>query len=347
MNKVKLYFILPLLSMVLFSCNKDDKSAANIPLKEYAVQYPLDIEAIETYLKTHSFEVVDVDGRVDVKIDTFIVGNTLGKVSIWDNTTYPLQYKMVKNDTRATSFVDGRINDPVDYKLYYLLLNEGGGASATRFDSTYVSYRGWRLDNKQFDINNTPFWATYPKVTSEEVALISGFRQFTPLLKAAQTTVVEPNGQVTYNNYGVGVVFIPSGLGYYNRSQNNIPSYSPIAFTVRLHSVRERDHDRDSVLSKYENGAGVEDLYSVDTDGDNIPDFLDIDDDNDNVRTILETRFTYINAEGKTVTAQYPYNGAAVDDPLTPYDERKGIPNCSGDFTNPTRLRKHLDPTCH
>lgn len=318
MNKFRIYFILSLVSIALFSCSKDDDKKI-APPRDYTVQYPADIDSIEVYLKTHSFTVVEVDGRTDVKIDTLIVGNTEGKVSIWDNTEYPLQFKMVKNDARFSNLADGRVKDPVDYKMYYFIINEGGGASTTRFDSTYVSYRGWRLNNKQFDINNTPFWATFPKVSANEVSVISGFRQFTALLKGAESVAVGADGVVSYTNYGVGVVFLPSGLAYYNNYQQNIPAYSPIAFTVRLHGVRERDHDRDGILSKYENGAGVEDLYTVDTDGDNIPDFLDIDDDNDNVRTIVEIRNP---ATGK------PF----------PFDE---IPSCTGGT-----LKKHLDPSC-
>ena len=319
MNKVKFYFILPLISIVLFSCNNDDDTEIT-PARDYDVQYPVDLDSIESYLKTHSFSVVEVDGLTDVEIDTFIVGNTEGKVSIWDNTEYPLQYKMVNNDSRSTYLVDGQVSDPVEYKMYYLLINEGGGASTTRFDSTYVSYRGWKLDNEQFDISNQPIWATFPQIQSGEISLISGFRQFTPLLKAAiPPYVTGPDGQTTYNNSGVGVVFIPSGLGYYNSSQINIPAYSPLVFTVRLHSVRERDHDSDGILSKYENGSGVEDLFTVDTDGDTVPDFLDIDDDGDNVRTLLE-----------------------IKNPVTstsfPFDQ---IPTCTGGT-----LKKHLDPAC-
>jgi FKBP-type peptidyl-prolyl cis-trans isomerase FkpA len=345
MNKVKFYFILPLLTIVLFSCSKDDE-AQLVPPRDYAEQYSDDLDSIESYLKNHSFTVIEESGRIDVKIDTFIVANTEGIVSIWDNTDYPLQFKMVKSDVRSSSLVDGGSTDPVEYKMYYLLINEGGGASTTRFDSTFVSYRGWKLNNEQFDINNTPSWFTFPSLSQGQSSFISGFRQFLPLLKAAQSFAVGSDGDISYNNYGVGVLFLPSGLAYYNRSQPNIPAYSPLVFTVRLHSVNENDHDRDGILSKYENGDGVEDLYSVDTDGDNIPDFLDIDDDNDNVRTILETRFTYVNSQGVTVNGQYPFNGMSVDNPETPFDDTLGIPNCAGDFTSPTRLRKHLDASC-
>lgn len=318
MNKVKFYFIFPLLSVLLFSCSKDD-DVEIVPPRDYTVQYPTDIDQIETYLKTHSFKVVEVDGRQDIEIDTFIVGNSEGVVSIWDNTDYPLQSKIVKNDQRVSNFVDGRINDPVEYKMYYLLLNEGGGVPATNFDSTFVSYRGWRLDNNEFDKRNEPLWSSFPIVSAGEVSLISGFRQFTSLLKTAESVSVGDDNEIIYNNYGVGVVFLPSGLAYYNTGTTGIPAYTPIIFTVRLHSIRERDHDRDGILSKFENGNGVEDLYSVDTDGDNIPDFLDIDDDNDNLRTVIEIRNP---ATGR------PY----------PFDQ---IPTCSGGT-----IKKHLDPSC-
>ena len=42
MNKVKFYFILSLISMVLFSCNEDDNSSVIRPLKPYEEQYPID-----------------------------------------------------------------------------------------------------------------------------------------------------------------------------------------------------------------------------------------------------------------------------------------------------------------
>lgn len=323
MNKVKFYFILPLLSVVLFSCNKDDEAQAPPP-RDFAEQSKTDSISIEKYLKNHSFSVIEEEGRIDVKIDTFIVGNAEGKVSIWDNTEYPLKFKdEVMNDTRVSNLVSGISLDPVKYRMYYLLINEGGGASTTRFDSTFVSYRGWRLDNEQIDISNTPVWATYPSLSQNETALISGFRQFIPLLKGAESVSVGGDGVVSFTNYGVGVVFLPSGLAYYNSTRLNIPAYTPLVFTVRLHSVSERDHDRDGILSKYENRSGsgdeVEDLYTVDTDGDNIPDFLDIDDDNDNVRTFIEI---------KNPDTDQPYA----------FDQ---IPTCTGGT-----LKKHLDPNC-
>jgi FKBP-type peptidyl-prolyl cis-trans isomerase FkpA len=67
-------------------------------------------------------------------------------------------------------------------------------------------------------------------------------------------------------------------------------------------------------------------------------------------------------ADITATSAHYPFEGAINDDPSTPYDERKGVPRkftgpsntnnpistpIISDFTDPTRLRKYLDPTCH
>ena len=200
MNKVKFYFIWPLLSIVLFSCRPDDDAQSAPPPRDFTEQYIADRDSIESYLKTHSFSIVDQSGLIDVAIDTFIVGNTEGKVSIWNNTTYPLQFKEVKSDVRQSNFVDGVSTDPVEYKLYYFVINEGGGVPATRFDSTFVSYRGWRLDNKQFDTSITPLWATFPALAINETSLISGFRQFSALLKGAESVNVGSDGNISYNN---------------------------------------------------------------------------------------------------------------------------------------------------
>ncbi|MFY0482248.1 FKBP-type peptidyl-prolyl cis-trans isomerase, partial [Flavobacterium sp. PLA-1-15] len=217
----------------------------------------------------------------------------------------------------------------------------------------FVTYRGWTLDNSQFDIRNSPTWFTFPQISSTEISVISGFRQFTSLLKSGDSSENPDTGEITFSNYGSGVVFIPSGLGYFNRYQDNIPSYSPLVFTVRLHKIRERDHDRDGVKTKYES-FGSEDPYTIDTDGDGIPDFLDVDDDGDGYLTIREiTKPTGEDVPYTGPSKYYPFD-PIVDNPATPEDETetRGIPNCDSnpanvDYTNPARLRRHLDPTCH
>ena len=78
-----------------------------------------------------------------------------------------------------------------------------------------------------------------------------------------------------------------------------------------------------------------------------VPDFLDVDDDGDYFTTKSETSYVHPNDVLETIR-YYPYNGAAFDDMTTPFvDETKGVPDCGGNFTNLTRLRKYRDATCH
>ena len=287
MIRFKLYFILLIASVAIFSCSKDKSDVA--PPRDRSQQYVADLDSIENYLKNHYIKTVDVNGQVDVVIDSIPAGGT--QVSIWDNTEYPLQFKMVNNDTRKTNKVDGGSDDKVSYKLYYLIINQGGGQNPTSIDSTYTSYKGWTLNDKVFDARDTPEWYTYPPTRSDgKDATISGYRQFIPELKSATASSVGDDGTVTFTNSGIGVVFIPSGLAYFEKQQPNVGAYSPLVFKIRLQSMRYRDHDRDGVLAKNEDLDNNHDAFNDDTDGDNIPNFLDIDDDGDGYSTLFEIK---------------------------------------------------------
>jgi hypothetical protein len=69
--------------------------------------------------------------------------------------------------------------------------------------------------------------------------------------------------------------------------------------------------------------AGIEN--PDDTDKDGVPDFLDIDDDGDKYNTKLEIT-------NSATGLVYPF---AL------------IPDCSGNFTDPARIKKQLDKACH
>jgi hypothetical protein len=185
------------------------------------------------------------------------------------------------------------------------------------------------FDNVEFERTVTPVWTTFP---SERLEFRSGLRQIFPLLKTPETVTPNDDGTISYTNYGNCVVFIPSGLAYYNLSSGaNIPAYSNLAFQIKLKGLRYNDHDRDKILSKDEiyDPTGDTDigLFNQDSDGDGIPDFLDTDDDGDGVLTRNELKIP-----GTTPQQYYPFND---------------IPSCSGDQVDPNRLKKHLDSGCH
>lgn len=314
-NKFKFIFFLFLASLPFVSCRKDDENT--VPLRDYTEQYESDNDSIEGYLKSHYLNVIESDGLIDVEIKA--IDNN--QISIWNNEQYPLQSRTLLNPARESNYVDGRITDTVEYKLYYLVLNEGGGEKPTATDSVFCTYRGWTLDNEEFDKTITPFWSTYPAVSTSEITLISGFREFVPELRAAETVSNNPDGTISFNNYGAGVVFIPSALAYYDRATSGISAYSPISFLIRLNDVRYRDHDRDGVMSSDEDLNANGDLYDDDTDADNIPDFLDVDDDNDSYMT----KYEILGPDGLKL----------------PFAD---IPTCSGSTTG---NKKHRDAACH
>lgn len=317
--KFKLYFLLTLTAISLASCHKDDDKIE--PPRDYGVQYVADHDSIKEYLQDHYLTVTEVNGLIDVTVTKITAPDT--QISIWDDSR--LDSIKLLNPNRKSNQVDGRVDDPTMYALYYLKLNEGGGDRPTVTDSVYCSYRGWTLDNEEFDRSDTPFWSTFPALSTNEIALIPGFREVLPKIKGAESAVNNGDGTWSFNNYGAVVAFLPSGLGYFNAVSGGIPAYSPLVFLIRLNQVKYRDHDRDRIPSNYENikpdNTVAENLFEVDTDGDNIPDFLDIDDDNDTYSTKNEIRITPDTSE------YYPFDL---------------IPNCAG-----ANKKRHLDANCH
>ena len=322
---IKIVLVLGLFIGV-YSCQPDDSTTIT-PARPYDEVYEEDILKIEEFLDTH---YVTVDGDFNTVFTKIPDGGSQTPVS----------------DMPELEFKEVDLHD-ITYKVYYLKLREGTGESPTRVDSTLVAYKGNTIykgtvdgvtvyDQSVFEENVNPIWFNLDGV-------IRGWAEIIPRFKMG-TYSSNPDGTISFQDFGVGVVFIPSGLAYFNSSRPGIQAYSNLVFNFKLHNLRRMDHDRDGILSMHEYGPNF-DEDPIDTDSDGRPDYLDVDDDADGVLTKTERSFTYLDGL-ETKTAYYPYSGALVDDPATPYDDTRGIPSCSGDFTTPTRLRRHLDPTC-
>ena len=349
--KLALIFVfgLTLIGLTMVSCTKNETPDYSVTLKEYPVQYAADLDSIDKYLNTHYISSVDAD--FNITFAKIPAGGT--QQSIRAQQTYPLQYKMVQNDTHG-----------VNYKVYYLKLREGTNESTSAVDSVYVSYKGSLLTDAQFDYSETPIWFQLESV-------VAGWGEIIPLFKTGTFDTAPGPNPSTFTNFGAGVMFLPSGLAYYEQMPSSlIPSYSPLIFSFKLKSQKSRDHDRDGILSKFEVNPSIANQKpkDYDSDGDGTPNFYDIDDDGDHFMTKIETKRPYLisTVNGQTVltpNGYYPFDGAAVDNPLTPnIDERQGIPRkytgpnnpTSGlptplpaDYTDPTRLRRYLDPTSY
>ena len=338
MSKIKFYFIFLIATAVsISSCNKDNNDADVTPPKPYAEQYPIDMATIESYLKANYITVVNNPGAVDDQDVTIAKLDADHTVSIWDQTVYPLKSRNVQ--------LHG-----ITYKLYYLLLRKGTGESPCNVDGVFTAYKGEYLSSETVSNVTTVKSTLFQEVKSPNSILdlyitVRGWKEIFPQLKCG-TNKSNPDGTVSYNDFGAAVMFIPSGLGYYNRVQGSIPSYSPLVFNVKLYSILRIDGEYmiangqqvstpDGVKSFQEDidGDGYmwikselqlgDTLNPDDSDKDGVPDFLDRDDDNDDYATQGEVK----DAFGKV----YPFDL---------------IPDCDGNPTMILDKKRHLDPKC-
>ena len=168
-------------------------------------------------------------------------------------------------------------DEMVGHNLYYIINREGNGANPSVADSVFVSYKGLTLGNTTFDSRKIPIWL-------DQTSVVRGFQEFTALLKRGDI-ITNNNGTYSFDNFGIGMVIMPSGLGYFNNGTVNIPAYSPLIFQINLNTLNIADHDNDGVNSLYEDIDKDHLFNDDDTDSDNIPNYLDADDDGDGVLT--------------------------------------------------------------
>jgi FKBP-type peptidyl-prolyl cis-trans isomerase len=253
---MKLKYIIPILSLIviIFACNKDDDEVFDA-----AGQAIIDDEILIEYLSSHYYIPAE-NGEPFGTIDT-----------IQNNETSLYNQVVTQNISH---------ND-INYKLYYLRLEEGINENPTRYDSVFVRYRGLRLDSVKFDevttFNTSNSWLTLTSV-------IQGWKYGFPNFKSG-TNISQSGQPIQFSDTGKGVLFIPSGLAYGNLATGGIPENSPILFHIELAQVVRADNDNDGVLNKDEDLDGDGEVADDDTDEDNIPNFVDTDDDNDGTLT--------------------------------------------------------------
>jgi len=276
-----------LTAFLVFSCDNDDDGPEPIPPRDRGDQAIEDDQALIEYLSTHFYNYEEFENPAEgfdyvVEFDT-IAGDNQDKTPILEST------KLI---TKTVNY------QGVDQQLYVLVEREGEGDKPSIADSTFVGYEGELLNGSVFDSNlKTPIWFSlteyYERQANGTVAsrggIVEGFQNGLVEFGAASGYTVNPDNTITWNNdYGVGAIFMPSGLAYFNVPRSVIPAYSPLIFAVNLFRVNEADHDRDGVPSIMEDVDGDGDLVNDDTDGDGIPNFSDADDDGDGKPTIEE-----------------------------------------------------------
>lgn len=284
--RINKLLLICLTAFLVFSCDNDDDNTAEItPPRDRGEVAIENDQALLDYLSTHfynyeEFESPSADFDYKIKFDT-IAGENVDKTPI------------IESDKLITKTVN---NQGVDQQLYILKIREGAGEKPKFTDSTYVTYQGELLNEDVFDSNlKNPIWfslVSYFGINSggnfqPRGGAIKGFTEGLQEFGGASNFSVNSDNTVEWtNDYGIGAIFMPSGLAYFNSAPSPaIPAYAPLIFKVNTFRINEADHDGDGIPSWMEDLDGDGEVLNDDTDGDGLPNHTDADDDGDGTPT--------------------------------------------------------------
>ena len=276
MKKIKINYLLLtflLLGISLASCRKDDGITEGIDEVPRDEQQDIDQPILDTYLATHYYNSGELAANPNPSMYDLVI------TELAEGETVPADHTLLEDavETYQTNYKDQ------DYNYYILRINQGGGESMPHFtDDVRINYEGSLVDDGDvFEITANP--------EDFDLALaIPGMSRVIPKFNIAESYVINGDGTVTYNNVGVGLMILPSGLGYYSAGTAGIGPYKCLVFKFDLLQTELNDHDADGIPSYVENLDGDEDIIDDDTDEDSLANFVDQDDDGDGVLTINE-----------------------------------------------------------
>lgn len=281
--------IIFLFVLLVFTCSKDDDEATAAPPRDRSEQQASDLDTLQNYFNTHyynsgaltnlsTYPTVD-----DIKITKLEEGETLP-----ENTTLLIDAV----EEKTTIYKD------VSYKYYLLKIKEGQGDQPHFTDQVRVNYEGNLMNDNIFDKSVNP-------VDVDLVFSIPGWNRVLPQFKTASGYTTNGDGTITFENYGIGVMFLPSGLSYFNNAVTGITSYSCLVFKFELHQYQVMDHDNDFIPSYMEDDNDNLDITDDNTDGDRFSNFADSDDDGDGYKTYREiTYITYTQPSRESLEAE-------------------------------------------
>lgn len=273
---IKSTFLLALFSVFIsaafLSCGEDDGIQV-VPERDRTEQQVADLDSLTAYLNSHYYNSADFSAVMNPSFTDLVI------TELDEGESVPAGHTLLADavETKNTVFLD------VDYEYYVLRLNQGGGNESPQFpDFIRTNFEGSLVtDGSVFD-------NTVNSVVFDMTNLIPAWGRVLPEFNTAEEAIINTDGTVSFQNAGVGVMFIPSGLGFYSGSAPGVPVYSNLIFKFDLYQTEANDHDQDGIPSYREDIDGDMNLNNDDTNGNRVPDFIDFDDDNDGVLTLDE-----------------------------------------------------------
>ncbi|MDO5977318.1 FKBP-type peptidyl-prolyl cis-trans isomerase [Flavivirga spongiicola] len=287
----KIALIALCLAVCFLSCNKDDDDGTVpvVEVRDRGEQQDKDKDSLLKYFATHYYNSSEFEAITNPTIADLKITKLADGADVPDGSTL-LEKAMETNlETKEVVFAD------TNYEYYILKLKQGGGVESPTFaDNVVVKYEGFTLDDAIFDSAVSP-------IGFDLTTLVPGWRKVFPQFNIAESFVENGDGTVSFVNQGIGVMFLPSGLGYFSQAQAGIPAYAPIIFKFELLQTSQNDHDNDGIPSYLEDIDGDGEVFDENTDEDFdaragfIYNYIDSDDDGDGVLTRNELeRITYV-----------------------------------------------------
>jgi hypothetical protein len=276
-NYLKLFSFLLLL---LMACSPDDPEINLVPDRDRAEQQATDNSLLLDFLDLHYYNSRTLSEISNPSVADIII------TKLEDGETVPNGHTLLANSSDLVTLTS--VFEGATYQYYVLKINQGGGSNSPKFtDRVRVLYEGRLVsDLSVFDSAVSPVDFNLVGFGANSPGVITGWQRVFPEFNEAAS--FSSGATTLYNDFGLGVMFIPSGLSYYSRQLQGIPSYSNLVFKFALLQVEEIDHDNDGIPSYLEDLNNNLTTFDDNTDGDATPNYVDFDDDGDGVLTINE-----------------------------------------------------------
>lgn len=284
-------FILAVL-VAFISCEDDDGPKTTFQEKDRGEQQIADKDSILTYLASHYYNSSFFESGSNHKYTDIVI------TELEEGESVPSGHSLLLNvvETHYTEFLE------FDYEYYVLKINQGGGESPKFTDAVRVRYEGTSVERNQvFDAISSPNALPLVGNGFNTFGTIRGWQLVLPMFNTAMNFNIDGNGIVNFENFGLGVMFVPSGLAYFSGTSTG-SSYDNLIFKFELLQHEELDHDGDGIPSYVEDLNGDFNINNDDTDGDGLPNYVDVDDDGDGVSTfneLLQTVYTVNTSAGE------------------------------------------------
>lgn len=129
-----------------------------------------------------------------------------------------------RNSIFADLIAGGYDIDTTELGIFYILHKEGEGPFPVSGDTCFLEYKGFLLDGTVFDASSNFAKDSVWSFVYKKIDLIPGF-----------------DDGISLMNKGTELdMFIPSELGYGANGTGNIPPYSTVLFSTKMHDVKPK-----------------------------------------------------------------------------------------------------------